>query len=67
MMLQKTVKVTLRLAPDDYQELKIISILENKTVPRTIEGMIQRRLCLLHEENLPVYEKLHQDKAANQG
>lgn len=56
-MQQKPVQVTLRLEPADYQELKIISILENTTVPRTVEGMIKRRLCLLREENRTVYEK----------
>ena len=56
-MQQKPVQVTLRLEPADYQELKIISILENTTVPRTVERMIKRRLCLLREENRIVYEK----------
>lgn len=60
---QKTVHVTLHLEPADYQELKIISILENTTVPRTIEGMVKRRLCLLHEENQIIYEKMTYPKA----
>lgn len=63
-MPSKAVQVTLRLIPEDYQALKIIAILENRSVPRTIESMIKRRLCLLHEENLPIYEKLHRDKKA---
>lgn len=57
-MQQKTVQVTLRLTPEDYQKMKIISILENTTVPRTIEKMIQRRLSILHQENLPLFQKV---------
>ena len=57
-MHQKTVQVALRLPPDVYQEMKILAILENTTVPRTIEKMILRRLALLHHENLPLFDKL---------
>ena len=60
-MHQKNVQVTLRLTPDIYQDLKIISILENISVPRTIEKMIHLRLSLLHHENLPLFDKLNQD------
>ena len=49
--------MTVHLTPADYQEIKIISIFENTTVPRTIEAMIKRRLSLLHEENQPIREK----------